>query len=161
MKPLRYMPLVVALLAAALPAPAVAGCPACSCSTSTTNLNFGMYNPANSTPTQTTSTVTVSCFSILVLMVGTLDVGLTAGTSGTAAARTLANGTSRLNYNIYQENARTTVWGGLGTGGMLQTLSINGLLTYTKNITAYGSIPARQWVNPGTYSDNIVVTIIY
>lgn len=161
MKPSRSMPLVAALLAAAIPAPAVAGCLACSCSASTTNLNFGTYNPANSTPTQTTSTVTVGCFSILVLMVGTLDVGLSAGTSGTAAARTLANGTSRLNYNIYQENARSTVWGGLSAGGLLQTLSINGVLTYTRNITAYGSIPARQWVKPGTYSDNIVVTIIY
>ncbi|MDF8332745.1 spore coat protein U domain-containing protein [Novosphingobium cyanobacteriorum] len=158
---LRSLLGILAPLAISLPGPAKASCAACSCSASATNLNFGTYDPARSTPTQATSSVSVNCFSFIVLMVGTIDIGLTAGTSGTATTRTLANGTSRLNYNVYEESALINIWGGLGNGGLLETLSIAGLLTYTKQLTAYGSIPPRQWVKPGTYSDSVVVTVMF
>jgi spore coat protein U-like protein len=158
---LRSLLLMAAALVAALPRPALASCAACTCSASTTSLNFGTYDPASSTPTLATSSVSVNCFSFVVLMVGTIDIGLTSGASGTATTRALMNGTSRLNYNLYEESARTTIWGGLGSGGQLETLTIGGLLTYTKQLTAYGSIPARQWVKPGTYSDSVVVTVMF
>lgn len=161
MKLTRFTPLVAALWLASIPSPALAGCVACSCSTSATNLNFGTYNAASPSPALATANITVNCFSLLVLMVGTVDVALSAGASGTATQRTLVNGTSRLNYNVYQDGARTAILGGLGVGGAVRTLSINGLLTYATTLTAYGSIPERQWVKAGTYSDTVVVTIIY
>lgn len=161
MKLRRSGPVLGAVSLALTPMPAVAGCAACSCSVSATSLSFGTYNPTATTPTQASSNVTINCFSLLILMFGTIDIGLSAGTSGTATQRTLANGTARLNYNVYGDTARSTIWGGLGSGGTLETVSINGLLSYTRAVPAYGSIPAGQWVQPGTYSDSLVVTIVF
>jgi spore coat protein U-like protein len=153
---------MAALAACALvPVDAWASCAACSCSASTNNLAFGTYNPSSSTPTRTTANVSVNCFSFLVLMFGTVDLSLSAGTAGVATTRTLANGTSRLNYNVYQDNANATIWGGGGVGGLLENLTISGLLSYTASRTAYGTIPARQWVKPGVYTDTLIVTVSY
>lgn len=156
-------PIALAVLAAGLvpPAPAMATCAVCSCSTSVTNLNFGTYNPTSSTATTANATVSVNCFSVLVLMIGTVDVALSAGGSGVATSRKMVNGNSQLSYNAYQDNAYATVWGSGGAGGLLETLTISGLFTYNANRTVYGRIPARQWVRPGVYTDTLVVTVSY
>jgi len=153
--------LSIGLVTGALaPTDARANCAACSCSVSTTNLNFGTYNPTSSTPTNASGNVSVNCFSLLVLMFGTVDVTVSAGSSGVAASRKMANGTSQLSYNIYRDAALTSLLGTAGSGQGI-SLSINGLLSYTTSHAVYGSIPARQWVKAGTYSDSLVVTVSY
>lgn len=145
----------------AAPSPALAQCAACSCSVSATNLNFGTYNPTTVTPTTANANIGISCFSILVLMVGTIDVSLSAGSSGSVTSRTLKRGTSTLNYNVYQDASYSTLLGLGGSNGSLLPISISGLLTYNTNRTAYGRIPARQWVAAGTYTDSLVVTLAF
>lgn len=145
----------------AQPMPANAQCGACSCSVSTNNLSFGTYNPTNASAVTANTNVNVSCFSLLVLMFGSLDISLSAGSSGTVTARKLVNGASTMDYNVYKDSTYSTVLGAGGAGGSLLSLNISGLLTFNTSQTVYGKIPAGQWVKPGTYTDNLVITISY
>ncbi len=62
-----------------------------------------------------------------------------------------------LNYNLYLDAARTSIWGD-GTGGTaLFTVAIPS--GKAVNVTIFGRIPAGQDVAAGSYSDSIVVTI--
>lgn len=160
---IRATPFALALGGLALPMPAGAagGCTVCLCSLSTTNLAFGTYNPATATPTTATGSATANCISVTLAMNATVDFALSAGTSGNAAARQMANGTARLNYNIFQDAGHTTVWGNGSNGGTVQTMAIVNLLSFTGTKTAYGRIPAKQYVKPGLYTDSIVVTFIF
>ena len=75
----------------------------------------------------------------------------------------LSGGGWNLNYNLYTNSARTIVWGD-GTGGSsAQTLSggtvSGGLRRFSR--TVYGRIAAMQNVGAASYSDTIVMTVIF
>lgn len=128
-----------------------------SCSVSATEVSFGIYDPFSSSPTDSTGTVTVTCFGLLG---GIFEVSLSTGQSGTYSPRRMANGGNNLNYNLYTNSSRTSIWGD-GTGGTLLQ-SVNCVLLclgIPNNLTAYGRIPARQDVPAGAYSDSITVTV--
>ena len=79
-------------------------------------------------------------------------IGLSAGT-GTIAQRTQKKGSTALTYNLYQDAARSTVWGDTGAAQYTQTIS--GDIT-NQSITIYGKIdntPANLADGPGVYSD--------
>lgn len=160
---MRGFATIAALLAGVVPSAVAdaAGCTVCLCTMSTTNLSFGTYNPSSPSPTTATATVTANCVSITLAMNATVDFALSAGTSGNAAARQMANGTTRLNYNIYQDAAYATVWGNGSNGGTSQTATITNSLNWTGTKTAYGRIPAGQYVKTGPYSDSVVVTFTF
>jgi len=117
-----------------------------SCSVSTTPLNFGIY--WGTTTLVSTATVNVSCNLPATTKVQ-LDTGLN---SLNFITRKMASNQNTLNYNIYANAARSSVWGD-GTAG---TFSVTG-----KNLTMYASVPAGQVPPPGTYNDTVVVTIIW
>src|SRR5437868_6080735 len=66
---------------------------------------FGSYNPLSAQSVDSTGNVSVVC-----LPAAAYNVSLSPG-SGPYASRTLANGSYRLNYNLYTDAARTVVWG--------------------------------------------------
>jgi len=69
----------------------------------------------------------------------------------------MASGTNVLNYQLYSDSARSTIWGNtVGTDTV--TGSGTGLAL---DHTVYGSIPAAQVVPAGSYQDTITVTISY
>ena len=70
--------------------------------------------------------------------------------------RKMTSGANILNYNLYTNAARTTVRGD-GSGGT-STQATNGT-NVTR--TVYGRIPALQNAFVGSYSDAIIVTIVY
>ena len=79
-------------------------------------------------------------------------IGLSAGT-GTVAQRTQKKGSAALTYNLYQDAARSTVWG--DTGATQYTQTISGDIS-NQSITIYGKIdntPANLADAPGVYSD--------
>jgi spore coat protein U-like protein len=128
-----------------------------SCSVSATEVGFGIYDPFSSSPADSTGTVTVTCFGLLG---GIFEVSLSTGQSGTYSARTMASGGNSLNYNLYTNSSRTSIWGD-GTGGTLLQ-SVNCVLVclgIPNNLTVYGRIPARQDVPAGAYGDSITVTV--
>jgi spore coat protein U domain-containing protein, fimbrial subunit CupE1/2/3/6 len=126
---------------------------AAHCTISTTSVNFGSYDVFSSTPTDTTGTVSVTCS-------GNADVTITLskGGSATFSPRTLNSGTDTLNYNLYRDAARTTIWGD-GTGSTASYTQVGLPNNTAQNLTIYARIPAAQDVRAGTYTDSVTVTI--
>lgn len=133
---------------------AVSATVASGCAITALPLAFGSYDAAGSSAVDATTTVTVVC------TVGTpYNVGLNAGgTSGaTVATRKLASGLNRLNYTLYQDTNRTTVW-----GNTVGTDTVSGTYALAQSpITVYGRIASGQVVPAGTYTDTVTVTITY
>lgn len=138
------------------------------CSVTPTAVAFGTYDDTIAAPTDSAGTVAVTCSLTKpdTVVVG-FTLSMTQGSSGTYLNRTLVSGTSILNYNIYTDAARSTIWGdgsgassGLsGSVGLGHGLGNNG--TQTVNFPSYGRIPAGQQVLFGTYSDLLTVTVTW
>jgi spore coat protein U-like protein len=160
----RLAALAAALGFCAMPQAAQATCAVaslCACSVSATTLAFGSYDPLSNTPTDSTATVTVDCI-LVVAIAGSFDVALSTGSSGSFSQRKLSGGTSdTLNYNLYTNASRTTVWGDGSGGSSIMSPTFTALLAVNRVLTVYGRIPARQNVASGPYNDTITVTVTY
>lgn len=136
----------------------------CSCSVSTSPLAFGSYDPLLPANRDSTGNVRVTCGGVAGLLVP-LTVTIGAGTSGSMAARQMASGARRLDYNVYSSSGYTTVWGdgSGGTGSISSSILLNLLGTAPPlDLPVYGRIPGSQVsVAPGTYTDTLVVTLTY
>ena len=125
-----------------------------ACSVTATDLAFGIYDPFSATPTDATSTLAVLCTNTTDFDVG-LDEGI--GTGATVAARKLTSGSNTLDYSLYQDSARSSVW-----GETVGTDTVSGTGTgATQNLTVYGRIFALQSAVPGAYSDTVTVTVTF
>jgi len=125
-----------------------------SCKIVASDLAFGNYDPLLAVPTDGASTVMVTCTLDTGYLIG-LNRGIGAG--ATVAARKLTSNGDLLNYSLYQDAARSRVWGetagtdtvaGIGTGAPVE-------------YQVYGRIPARQSVKRGTYIDTITVSVTF
>jgi spore coat protein U-like protein len=149
--------LCVVTLAAATPASA-----GLNCTFSITNLNFGNIDLTANTTFDTTGTLSINCTGGGNGDVVRICPNINAGSGGTTTGnpRFLLNGTTQLNFNLYQNSVRTTVWGSylwafpsftaptinltLGAGG-------NGSTT----ATIFGRVSAgQQTLPPGTYTSS-------
>lgn len=122
------------------------------CAVSATALSFGDYDTVSGSALDGQSTITVNCTS------GTAyDIQLNPGTGSgaTVASRQMTLGSDVLEYTLYNDAARTTVWGE-STG----TVAATALATPT-NHTVYGRVFSGQNVPAGTYWDIITVTVAY
>ncbi|WP_372987116.1 spore coat U domain-containing protein [Marinobacter sp.] len=126
-----------------------------TCEITATDLAFGAYDP-NSGVLDGTSTITATCTSGTNYDIG-LDTGLNAANTTITTRAMSDGGTNYLDYELYSDSGRTTVWGdSVGMDTVNQT-SAGG----EENHTVYGQIPASQFVLAGSYSDTINVTITY
>jgi spore coat protein U-like protein len=137
--------LFAALLAIAAPCAHAAGC-----SVSTVGLNFGNYDVFSTLDDDITGTINVSCQAST-----SYTISLSSG-SGTYSARTLLSAGNLLNYNLYLDPTRLTIWG----DGSATTGTVSGSGT-TGSYTVYGRIPARQNVVVGIYADIVTVTVTF
>ena len=119
-------------------------------------VSFGAYSVFSGTPTDAVGSFTYQC-SLLVLL-DTITINLSAGSSGTYTARTLQNGANTLGYNLYMDAARTVVWGDKSSGTSNYSATLNLLPT---TLQVYGRIPAGQNAMVGSYADTIVVTLLF
>lgn len=126
---------------------------------SATDMAFGTYSPTAGDVTAT-SQIKVRCSKGATYTLG-LDAGTTAG--GSIAQRLMAKGTDTLQYNLYSDAARTSVWGNSsgswvsGTGAGLGTPN-------TITHTVYGKLPdsaVNQDAAVGNYADTITATLTY
>jgi spore coat protein U-like protein len=126
------------------------------CNLAATNLGFGAYDPASGTAVDQTSGVTVYCSNgqayTLALNVGT--------GGGTFATRTMASGGNTLNYNLYTNAGRTTIWGD-GTGSTSTVGGTGAGLLVGQAHTVYGRLPAGQDSAIGSYTTTITVTVTF
>lgn len=139
------------------------GAAAQTCTVSTSAIAFGAYNPGAASPTTTNGSVSITCSAVLALNV-TYSIALTAGRSNSFASRTMVGTKSpNLLYQVYSNAALSTIWGD-GTGGssiVSDGYGLQILVPISRSYTAYASAPARQFVNPGSYTDSLTVQISY
>jgi spore coat protein U-like protein len=120
---------------------------------SASTLNFGTQGVLSANVDQT-STIQVTCTNTTPYNIG-LNVGT--GTGATVAARKLTSGANTVNYTLYSNSGRTTLWGNtVGTDTVAATG--NGA---AQSYTVYGRVPAQAAPAPGTYTDTITVTVTY
>jgi spore coat protein U-like protein len=125
-----------------------------SCTISVTSVAFGNYNVFTTTPDDSTGTITYRCNS----SAANISITLSDGSSSTFNPRTLRKGTEVLNYNLYMNAARTTIWGN-GTGGTSIYTRANPPNNSNVSLTVYGRIPALQDVSAGNYTDTVSAVI--
>lgn len=124
------------------------------CEVTATDLSFGAYTSTAGSPLTGTTLLRATCSPN-----STYSIGLNEGTSPGASvnARKMVSGAQTLNYQLYSDAQRSTIWGnttgtdtvtGVGTGAAVDH-------------TVYGSVPAKQVVPAGDYQDTITVRIYY
>ena len=128
-----------------------------ACSVTTTPVSFGNYDPFVATPLDTTGTITVTCDKAQG-QPPPVTISISASpNSGVFIPRQMKHSSrpNVLNYNLYTKQNRTTVWGD-GTGGTSVVVAQG---TQQRKETIYATIPPRQNVPAGVYSDILTVTI--
>jgi len=122
------------------------------CTVTANDLDFGNYTQQSGT--NSTTQLRAICSPQL-----TYNIGLNPGTSpgATVNQRKMVSGANSLDYQLYSDSARTTVWG--ETTG---TNTVTGVGTgLAQDHTVFGAIPATQNLPAGTYADTITVSIFY
>jgi spore coat protein U-like protein len=120
---------------------------------SASTLNFGSQGIFTANVDQT-STIQIQCTNTTPYTIG-LDAGV--GTGATVAVRKMTSGGATVNYTLYSDSGRTTVWGTtIGTNTVAATGS-----GAAQSYTVYGRIPAQTTPAPGTYNDTVTVTVTY
>jgi spore coat protein U-like protein len=125
-----------------------------SCTISSTSVNFGNYNVFNGTALDSTGTITYRCNAAA----ANITVTLSKGASSTYNPRVMTKGAETLQYNLYTNAARTTIWGD-GTGGTSVYTRANPPNNSNVNVTIYGRVPAGQDVSAGSFADTISATV--
>jgi spore coat protein U-like protein len=125
---------------------------ATSCSATASDLAFGAYDAASTIDTTATSTINVTC-SLLTPYTISLDTG----TYASGSARHMGSGASRLSYEIYRDVSMTNIF-----GSVANLLGVSGIGTgFSVPQAIYGKVPKNQAVAPGSYADQITVTVDY
>lgn len=121
------------------------------CSLAASALPFGTY--ANAQLDASTS-ITVNCSST-----AAYSVALDSGLNDDGSSRRMAGpGGKYLSYQLYSNSGRTSLWGdGVSYGNTVAGVGTGS----NQTLTVYGRVPASQLVTPGSYSDTVVVTLIY
>jgi len=133
-----------------------------SCTITVADLTFTSYDPTYGVDNDSTGSVTSTCTTGGSVVL-TLGQGANADSSSTDAApirrmvgTTGAAAGTYLNYGLYQEGGRTTVFGNTsGTGG---SFTATGGADVT---TVYGRIPKEQAAAVGSFVDSVSVTLTY
>lgn len=142
-------------------------CVLCNCTVSTTPVAFGVYNPIGGTSASGVGNVMVSCSGTVGLFV---DYNISLGRGSYATTydeRKLANGSSRLSYQLYGESSGgvpcSAVWGdGSGGSSIVGGSLLIVLLGSTINRQVCGVLPANQnGAISGFYSDSVQVIVTY
>ena len=132
-----------------------------SCTIGTAAIAFLPYDPVNANATvadDQTGDITIRCTK----GTGGITIDLGNGAYNTGRQRrmvNLASSDSFINYEVYKETGRTSIWGA-GDGGSLRSGSDLDGTGSVVAVTMYGRIPPGQLSAPaGAYTDTLVSTI--
>ena len=132
-----------------------------ACSVSANPLAFGNYTVANSGGANLdgSTSISVTCTTGTGYGIG-LDAGTGSGATETLRRMTLAAGSVTSDYALFQDSARSVVWGDTdGAGGNRKTGQVG--TGAAQSHTVYGRIPGGQIGTPGNYADTVLVTVHY
>lgn len=140
------------------------GAAAQACSASATGIAFGAVDPMSVVATDATGSVTVTCGSFLITLTLGYTVSASAGDSGSYGGRRMSAGAAQLDYQLYRDALRSSVWGD-GTGGSAAisgSLLLSILVPVSATHTIYGRVPGSQpGAAAGSYGDTLTVTVTY
>jgi len=125
--------------------------------TGVTPVNFGSYLPLSSQPDDSTGSISIFCNRRTSVLI-TLGVSANSGGFNPRRMANPARG-DFLNYNLYRDVSRTQIWGNgtQGTYVVNATVRKNETLTFT----IYGRVPGGQDAGVGSFSDGLVITLMY
>lgn len=128
------------------------------CTVTTTPVSFGGYDVFSSAPSDTTGMVSISCNNPEKKAMP-VTIAINRGNSGSFNPRQmlLTGGNDRMNYYLFLDSSRTTIWGDGSGGSSIVIRTID--KTTPVNVPIYGRIPARQNLKAGSYGDNLVVSV--
>ncbi|HUP47406.1 MAG TPA: spore coat U domain-containing protein [Thermoanaerobaculia bacterium] len=131
-----------------------------NCTISTTPVAFGTYDPLAGAPDDDgVGTVSVTCTRGASGLRIDLNTGSYAA-NAVGTTRAMFEGTSEyLSYELFQDVARSTVWGENAAAGVLVPAPVSGLVAQTFDV--FGRIPASQDAVVGNYTDIVVAEINY
>jgi spore coat protein U-like protein len=162
---LLFLPTTIGVLVASSDSSVVAGSAtanlqvsatvSANCTISTAPVAFPSYDPivthagAND---DGTGTVTITCTK------GTAaTIGLGLGGNASGSQRRMKDATTDyLNYALYLDAARTTVWGSASPNLLTPAAAPD---KTPRPFTVYGRIPSAQDVPAGAYTDTVVATV--
>jgi spore coat protein U-like protein len=121
---------------------------------STVGVSFGAYRLFDVPPNDSTGSITYTCVSLL----SPITIDLSKGSAPTYVPRQMRKGIDTLNYNLYLDASRVSIWGD-GTGGSSRYGPVSPPLVTPVTVTIYGRVPAGQNVRIGSYTDTVTVTI--
>ena len=122
------------------------------------SLSFGNYDVFSGSALDSAGSVSYRCDNVSVL--DTIMIQLSRGSSASFFPRTLQQGADQLQYNLYLDPSRSTVWGD-GSSGTSQYGPIAPPDASSVLLNIYGRVPERQNVRAGSYADTVVVTIVF
>jgi spore coat protein U-like protein len=144
---------LAALFFFSFPAPAHADITDCDVSSS--GIVFSSYDIVGQGEVTITGDLDVTCSGTGSGVNNVVTVDLSAG-AGSCATRTMTNGGSTLQYNIYTASNHAVAWCSPTT----QAYSfIFGASPQTYRFTMYGRVPAGQAVPWGTYGDSVLASV--
>jgi spore coat protein U-like protein len=126
------------------------------CTVTTGAVAFGTYNPLTATNNDATGSLSVTCTNGTAW---TAAAGAGTGTGATLASRKMTSGSNLLNYVLYTDSGRTTVWG----DGTSSTATVGATGTgAAQSTTIYGRLPGSQSnAAVGSYADTVAVTVAF
>ncbi len=128
-----------------------------ACTITTTAVSFGTYNVFAGSADDATGQITYRCTGPRPPLV---TIQLDKGGAPSFSPRQMRQGSEILNYNLYLDSTRSTIWGD-GTGGTQTYTRANPPLGSNINVSVYGRIPAGQDVSAGSYSATVTATIFF
>ena len=130
-----------------------------TCSVAASGVAFGNYDPLANTNADSSGSVSVTCTGSTSV---TYSIAASAGT-GTYSTRQQMSGSHALDYNVFIDNSRTTVWGDGSQGTSLISGNMTATSTgTTQTSTVYGRVfSGQQTARVGSYSDTLTVTVTY
>jgi spore coat protein U-like protein len=127
-----------------------------NCTISTSSVAFGTVNTISGSNTDATGSISVTCTNGAGWSAAAAAGG---GTGATFATRKMTAGANVLNYTLYTDSGRTSVW---GDGTVSTSVLSNTGTGVAQSVNVYGRVFSGQTSAPaGSYSDTVAVTVTY
>jgi spore coat protein U-like protein len=131
---------------------AVSASVAANCVLTAGSLDFGAYDPLGANDTADLDQA--GSFAVKCVKGSAAQLGLGQGANYSAGRRLVSGGTNYLNYELYKDAGRSTVWTGVGAGRLAYTATTKAEQT----ISIYGRVTGGQDAAAGSYTDTVVAT---
>ena len=125
--------------------------------TAVAGLSFGAYDVFGPT-VDAAGSLSYSCTGVL--PGDTVVISLDIGSAPSFTPRQMQSGPYKLDYNIYLDATRISIWGD-GTGGSVLYGPLVPPEALPVFVPIYGRIPSGQDARVGTYTDTIIVTMSF